>query len=223
MKIINGGKKDYYDYLAGVYGIDEDIVYDRRDGEVIKRKETRINGMASFYFSETVLYGDKEKEPRRVFVYDGKNAKLVTRPAGEVYSFILEVGYLQLVFSVERFIEEGKTQLDVTLKKREKVQDKIINAPLAIIPCEYKGWYMNPEQVVNVRKEQAIVNPVLAETWIPAYVCATEMYNEIYNYLISIREPKVEDSRNDVQKLESKGFDKTTSFRNPVNKKKKKQ
>ena len=181
MKIINGGKKDYYDYLAGVYGIDEDIVYDRRDGEVIKRKEARINGMTSFYFSETVLYGDKEKEPRRVFVYDGKNAKLVTRPAGEVYSFILEAGYLQLVFSVERFIEEGKAQLDVTLKKREKVQDKIINAPLAIIPCEYKGWYMNPEQVVNVRKDQAIVNPVLAETWIPAYVCATEMYNEKYN------------------------------------------
>ena len=27
MKIISGGKKDYYDYLVSKFGIDEDIVY----------------------------------------------------------------------------------------------------------------------------------------------------------------------------------------------------
>ena len=35
MKILNGGKKDYYDYLAGIYGIDEDIVYDRSNGDIV--------------------------------------------------------------------------------------------------------------------------------------------------------------------------------------------
>ena len=37
MKIISGGKKDYYDYLSGIYGIDEDVVYDRRDGFVFRK------------------------------------------------------------------------------------------------------------------------------------------------------------------------------------------
>jgi hypothetical protein len=47
------------------------------------------------------------------------------------------------------------------------------------------------------------------------------MYNEIYNYLIAVREPNIEDNRNDIQKLESKGFDKKTSFRNPIHKRRK--
>ena len=28
MRILDGGKKDYYDYLTGIYGFDEAIVYD---------------------------------------------------------------------------------------------------------------------------------------------------------------------------------------------------
>jgi hypothetical protein len=39
--------------------------------------------------------------------------------------------------------------------------------------------------------------------------------------LISVREPQIIDNRDDVQKLESKGFDKKTSFRNPINKRRK--
>lgn len=221
MKIINGGKKDYYDYLAGVYGIDKDIVYDRRDGEVIRKKVTFQNGMADFYFSDTVLYNDKEKEMRRFFTYDGKKAQLITRPGGIVYHFILEAGFLHVIFGVERYLENGKVHLDVSVIKREKVNERITDVPLAIIPCTCSSWYMNPEQITEIRKSQAILNPVLAESWIPAYIDATEMYNEIYNYLIAIREPQVEDNRSDVQKLESKGFDKVTSFRNPVNKRRK--
>lgn len=29
--IILGKNKDYYDYLVGIYGIDKDIVFDRKD------------------------------------------------------------------------------------------------------------------------------------------------------------------------------------------------
>lgn len=35
MKIIDN-KKDYYDYLAGIYGIDTHVVYDRRGSESFK-------------------------------------------------------------------------------------------------------------------------------------------------------------------------------------------
>ena len=47
-------------------------------------------------------------------------------------------------------------------------------------------------------------------------IAPDEIYQNVYDYLISIREPNIIDKRNDIQKLESKGFDKKTSFRNPV-------
>ena len=61
-----------------------------------------------------------------------------------------------------------------------------------------------------------ISNPILSSTFIPSFIDAEEVYNAIYNYLISIREKPIIDNRNDTLKLESFGFDKKTSFRNPV-------
>ena len=46
-----------------------------------------------------------------------------------------------------------------------------------------------------------------------AFIPAQEAYDNIYNYLIFLKEPKIEDKRSDIDKLISKGFDKKTSFR----------
>ena len=53
------------------------------------------------------------------------------------------------------------------------------------------------------------------------FIPAEEVYNNVYDYLIANREPDIQDNRNDIQKLESHGFDKKTSFRNPINKRRK--
>ena len=45
------------------------------------------------------------------------------------------------------------------------------------------------------------------------YIPAEEAYNAIYNFIIKKREPVIIDNMTDVQKLESKGFDKKISFR----------
>lgn len=57
MKILNGGKKDYYDYLVGTYGIDEHVVYDRRDSIKIREFES-----GELYFIKRKLYEDSEKK-----------------------------------------------------------------------------------------------------------------------------------------------------------------
>jgi hypothetical protein len=64
------------------------------------------------------------------------------------------------------------------------------------------------------RDNKLIGNVLLKDTCISSFIPAEDIYNQIYDYLIHIREPQVEDKRTDVQKLESKGFDKVTSFRN---------
>lgn len=57
-------------------------------------------------------------------------------------------------------------------------------------------------------------NPIMEGTWIPSLIPAEEVWNNITDYLLSIKEPPIIDNRTDVQHLESHGFDKKTSFRN---------
>lgn len=57
MKIIDK-KKDYYDFLAGVYGMDEMVVYDRRGSVVVNSEKILLEGM-DYYFSTKILFFDK--------------------------------------------------------------------------------------------------------------------------------------------------------------------
>ena len=217
MKILNGGKKDYYDYLTGIYGIDEDIVYDRSNGHVF-----RSGYDASQYFLTTREYSDKERSHIKTYHYEGNKLVYDWTWQGLELHFVIEAGYMQYLFSIERYIDEsGKVVLNPKLIKKFNVTEKKSKAPLAFIPVEYRGWWNEAPAIRNYDIRKGVENPIFAGTWVPSFISPDEMYNEIYNYLISVREPQIIDNRDDVQKLESKGFDKKTSFRNPINKRRK--
>jgi len=57
MKIIDN-KKDYYDYLASIYGIDELVVYNRRGSVTLNSDKVLPHGM-EYYFSNRILFQDK--------------------------------------------------------------------------------------------------------------------------------------------------------------------
>lgn len=59
-----------------------------------------------------------------------------------------------------------------------------------------------------------VENPILSGTFIPKLVSPTDIWQNLYEYLSSLRDKPFIDTRSDVQKLESAGFDKKTSFRN---------
>ncbi len=63
MKIIDN-KKDYYDYLASIYGIDELIVYDRRGSVTLNSDKILLHGM-EYYFSNRILFQDKPMSDTR--------------------------------------------------------------------------------------------------------------------------------------------------------------
>lgn len=69
MKII-GGKKDYYDYLVGYYGYDENIVYDRRNAGQIHVKWT--DRFLFYICGKTVPVVKKG----RYFIFDPKDERL---------------------------------------------------------------------------------------------------------------------------------------------------
>ena len=57
-------------------------------------------------------------------------------------------------------------------------------------------------------------NPIMADTWIPSVIPAEEVWNNVTDYLLAMKEKPIVDNRTDVQHAEAAGFDKKTSFRN---------
>lgn len=221
MKILNGGKKDFYDYLSGIYGIDNDVVYDRVNGHVFR---PMYNG--DVYFCKTTLWNDAcKKETRGMHYVNGKRVYGVFS-SGLVMHFVIEIGFMQYLFRVERYLDENlEVQLEPQLLDKFRVKEKQSQAPVSLIPVDYWHTFKESPKIRKYQMQNEIQNPILSGTWATSFLQAEEVYNEIYNYLISIKGPQIIDKRDDVQKLESKGFDKKTSFRNPVinaNSKKKK-
>jgi len=66
----------------------------------------------------------------------------------------------------------------------------------------------------DVYEDQIIKLPILRNTVIPGYVSAKDVFLNIYSYLSSKKDIKIDDNRSDIMKLESAGFDKIESFRN---------
>lgn len=230
MLILNKGKKDYYDYLAGVYGIDKDIVFDRTEFTVLSHINHFTSVDLSFFF-----------DPERMTIFTSSHNDCLRHPQGwtkEVYgrkkSFVLEVGFYQYLFEVDRYIDEGgEVHIEPTLVSKFDKGVHIGKTPITLFPYKEEpirtsGYYttngwdrVKEDMVYKLSKSYQVDNPIVSGTWITGFIPAEELYNNIYNYLIACREPVIEDKRNDIQKLESKGFDKKTSFRNPINKRRK--
>ena len=208
MKIISK-VKDYYDYLVSVYGIDEDIVYDRRDCNILHKIPIE-------YFSKDILNDDSIKKLKKQFcLCDNGKYKFMKTMVGTIYYFIIEIGYTHYLFSVERYIENNEINIIPQLLEVKKDCKKRSKYPISLIPINtfggiFKGFELR-DYMFKIEKE--IYNPIFDGTYISSFINADDIYNDLYNYLISIREKEIIDNRNDVSKLESHGFDKITSFR----------
>lgn len=228
MKIIDS-KKDYYDYLASVYGVDDLVVYDRRGVVVLNSEKGALLGM-DYYFSPKVLSLDmplseksywnlKSIAKSRAFANE-KHSYGKTWEEGDVYHFVLEVDYTHYRFEVERWIEGGKrncTHVETTLLDTIKgVKKRYSEAPMCIIPCQAQYWRWSHGERWEEAKDQLLKraeNPILAGTSITKMIPPSDIWQALYEYLSSLKDKPFTDTRSDIQKLESAGFDKKTSFR----------
>ena len=228
MKIIDN-KKDYYDYLASIYGIDELVVYDRRGSVTLGSEKYILHGM-EYYFSHKILPLDKPVTEKRYWnlksLAKQREAMAVkhkynkTFKEGDIYHFVLEVGFTHYRFEVERWVEDDKrdcTHVESLLIDTIKdVRQRYSEVPMCIIPCQaqYFRWSHEErwEEIKNALTHR-VENPILADTFIPKMIPPTDIWQALYEYISSLRDKPFTDTRSDVQKLESAGFDKKTSFR----------
>jgi hypothetical protein len=200
MKIIDN-KKDYYDYLMGIYGIDEKIVYDRRDS------------VTKEYFCKSKGYS----------WYPNEN------PFDSAYEMTLRVGNMQY-----KFVRNKDTDYKWDMPKFAyrgyyrgySRQVETITNPMRISDEELEQWKENDCPIVltisysrdywwNRGSDIVIRNPILSTFGvIPKFITPNEIWENVYDFISHKNDKKIVDNRTDVEKLESHGFDKRTSFRN---------
>lgn len=222
MKIIDN-KKDYYDYLQGILGIDEKVTYDRRNSSIVGESDFYSFEFPTgydVYFSKKPFKEDtvrKEKTPwksnrykiqadRRSYGWSWKS-KNKTELEGNIYHLWLEVGYHRFIFEIERYLDEnGKLRLEVSIANVKEISkdNKKSKEPLYITQ-----YYIREGRAAS----GGVENPILKNTWIPGLIPAQDMWNMLYEYISSLNDKEFTDSRTNEQHIESAGFDTKTSFR----------
>ena len=195
MKIISK-IKDYYDYLSGVWGVDEKIILDRR-GEFTPSIPKDLSVLTfiiggnliqiyfdgvSYYFGEDLKQFDQSTKYRRKIGY-----------------FAVPIGYIGGRQNNVHISDDIKSGFDYLNERYDS-------------PIIYRSdnWHYN-----DVLEKDFSTFPILSTTAITKFVDAVDTYRMISEYLSRQLDKKLEaiPSLTDVQKLENKGFDKLSSFR----------
>lgn len=250
MRLIDN-KKDYYDYLAGIYGIDTYITYDRRNSTRLYNKTSQLyldaqypwwpavfcpykNGIVPGTENTLAAYDHKKwDEPKGSLNYPGFYSV-------HTYMVGVLIGFKLYIIEVNRCLKDANdstAKLDAKLlcvkdydrrEKNSKIKD--IVDPILIgnisygvqypwqyrnnIEDKFRNVKFNTPHFGTLENPDILVNPIMTGTWIPSVIPAEEIWNNVTDYLLAIKEKPIIDNRTDVEHLESAGFDKKTSFRN---------
>jgi len=221
MKIIDN-KKDYYDYLSGIYGMDGLAVYDRRESVAWAQYKDRFP-----------LFIDSRRVKDDVFIPETEKRRGWWHPHRRF--LCVEAGKRQYLIQAERILaKESADEVEIrrTLLGSRLVEEKHSKAPLAVFECEMYWspfdrqkeldwssvrYWDNRYRYLRQRGEQdepLVENPILAGTFIASMIPADEIWKALYEYLMSLNDKEIVDKRPDALKIEAAGFDLKTSFRN---------
>lgn len=231
MKIISKrGLNDYYDYICGTEGIDNRVVYDRREPCILNKSTYEGNfadnwlrvifgrDVIKSVYSSEAMFNDQQKHMSTKWVrVPGKQwPKRVKTITGNTFIVCLEVGFLQWYFEIERWLDESdKLNVARTLIEKKRIQksEKASSSVVSVIPCT-TNIYGNINFIYKYGKLVEFTNPIMKDTWIPSMIDARDMYDAIYECCAAQNDHEFVDSRTNDEHIESNGFDRKTSFRN---------
>ena len=215
MKIIDN-KKDYYDFLVGINGLDSDTVFDRRGSIVLKALDwfnydfpeigTVVDPNGDFYINPR--FPKKRENPRRhwssgdIEIF-GQEDDLCIVLGDKIYGIL-----------IDRYIEDGVIGGSNHIIRTYVRDDSEDNATGIIGNLSYdvdfhriKTGYFRGKMISNN-------NIILKDTWLSKMFPAQKVWEDIYNFIRSKKDKKIIDGRTDNEKIRSAGFDVKTSFRN---------
>lgn len=201
--------KDFYDYVSNIYGVDKNIVYDRRGSEIIDDSLL------------VLLSGYRE------------NGLKILNPK---FFFLLETGNVQYIFEVynvkfdKSTIPYTATEVSFRIAKIYRENKNLFVRPLTVMGIHFdmnwtrKGVTMDfPSNVVELEKlvkkrysQYKQIPAILANTKLTSLLDPFEVWKDIQTYISSTGNDKdISTPMTEKQKVESHGFDEN-SFRNPI-------
>ena len=187
--------KDYYDYLTGIYGIDKKLVLDRRDSESLYMPsiDTKIVLYIAGYIVEGWCTNDKLYFGKDLYKFKNKHQSY------------LPSRHWKRDYNKSIYIGEG---MSASWIYTEAVKDKDNINIKENCPILYSYW--------NKYKKY----PQLSKFNLASFIPPETIYKWIEEWLsarITDKETHI-DTRDDVSKLQDKGFDKKYSFRPKIKK-----
>lgn len=196
MKII--GIKDYYDYLIGIYGIDPKVVLDRRTtGPQYKFISVDTCDIFRLYICGRQIDGVYFKDK----FYYGDN--------------LAEIGVaVDQSWWKPSEITNKRYYINSNISQRRRA-DRYVNAEIIKDTRE-----LNKKEdctiLLEINNTQYYHYPILSKMELQKFIPAETIYNWLIDWISDKNEEKENQqiSMTDTQKLEAKGFNKKTSFRN---------
>ena len=149
MKILTPrNNKDYYDYLTGIYGMDEKIVFDRRKFTILSRLDHPL-------FSSKLLDKDAPKKEKPSWQWKNKQ---IPEYEGTMFKCMLEVGLKWFFFEVERYLDnDSRVCIDWKLIKEKEIskRQRVGSSPITFFTSYhsygYYGWN------IGLTEDEAII------------------------------------------------------------------
>ena len=217
MKIISP-YKDYYDYLTGIYGEDPLVILDRRNhqqpnwrfnhqhGYINEPESSKYTLFIGGWLIDFIHYGDK-------FYYGEEILQIPDLKLKENYYF----GFHENIYSNELknnfwvFHQSNNSSPLKIFKNPVKINFNInFSEVIGLIKFDYNYKFK------NIDCKLLCSYPKLCDINLNKFVKAETIYQWIYDYISSynLKKEDYKDNRNDIEKLQSAGFDKKISFRN---------
>jgi len=217
MKIISK-HKDYYDYLVGIYGIDEKMVYNRRTNALEKPLEDIVSTI-----NQSSVTTHTFSICNRIYViFQFENVFYHTLDEYIELYRILEKKKLYTGFLWHSWgdIEEGIGKKYKELNCASEV-NKIVRQPV-LIQTTYEENSFKYQSILsrkyfydsNEKTPSYWRIPELSKYGFAKWVPADEMYQQIVAFIgWMVDYPEIPNKQTNVEKIQSNGFDVKTSFR----------
>lgn len=222
--------QDFYDYYSHIYGEDKQVVFDRRGSKKINDVDI-IKKCIDYY-----KYNRLRKDNIEHILLEIGNKQYIIKLTN--FIMILDPEEINLVkcsgcdMELMRVYEDNKHYFDTPISIRGCSIDNHYKRN------GWNGWrpankiyhydrpyqeavtlnhnFLNRETKKNVESNE-INNPILANTQLTQFLDPEKVWIELQTYISSLDNDKdVSIPMTDVEKAEQYGFDKKTSFRNPI-------
>jgi hypothetical protein len=202
---------DFYDHYSHIYGVDKQIVFDRRGSIII---------------SDEIFCTDIRINYRRHF---------------DRIMYLLEVGYKQYLIELTDItitkgkglsLYDDKIKFDAVLFKTFDEQKHLFDKEMTLckihVPYDYRFYYNRKDslkdkikdiklQEIKILDNHVFKLPILKDTKLTKILDAETIWKDLNVYVSSCGNDKdVAIINTDKDKIVNHGFDTKTSFRNPI-------